>query len=84
MERFEGGLEFGGLGPKFRRSLNPEGGKWEESFVLGKIIGWREGLEDGFPKVVFLECVKSFCDSCIWGIEQQKVGLEFRLEKESI
>jgi len=42
------------------------------------------GLEDDFPKVVFPECVKSFYDDCIWRIEQRKVGLEYRLEKESI
>jgi len=36
VERFEGGLELGGLGPEFRRNLNLESGIWEGSFVLGR------------------------------------------------
>jgi len=36
VEIFEGGLKIGGLGPKFRRSHNLEGGYWEGRFVLGR------------------------------------------------
>jgi len=47
-------------------------------------LGAERSLEDGFLEVVFPECDKSFCDGCIWGIEQRKVGMELFLEKESI